>query len=110
MSHQHEKMMGQASGQKTLSGYITGLALSIILTLLAFGIVEKRLLSDANLYIALTVLAVAQLFVQSICFLRLNCSTEGRWNLFPFIFTVLIIAIIVGGSLWIMYNLNINMS
>ena len=94
---------------KTLGAYITGLVLCIILTLAAFGIIEKRVFSDTNLYIAVSVLAIVQLFVQSICFLRLNASPEGRWNLMPFLFAILIVSIVVGGSLWIMYNLNYNM-
>lgn len=92
--------------QKTLSSYIIGLISCIVLTLVAFGIVETHALSNMNLYIALSVLAIAQLFIQSLCFLRLNASPEGRWNLLPFLFAILIIAILVGGSLWIMYNLN----
>src|SRR5579872_4265758 len=99
-------MSQHESGQKTLSSYVVGIILCIVLTLIAFGLVEKRLLTDTMLYIALSALAIVQLLVQSICFLRLNSSKEGRWNLLPFLFTILIIAILVGGSLWIMYNLN----
>src|SRR5690348_8993633 len=108
MSH-HEAKIEQVSGQKTIQSYVIGFVLCVILTLMAFALVEMRLLTDANLYIALAMLAMAQLFVQSICFLRLNASSEGRWNLLPYLFTILIIAIFVGGSLWIMYNLNYNM-
>lgn len=103
-------MSQHESGQKTLSSYVVGIILCIVLTLIAFGLVEKRLLTDTMLYITLSALAIVQLLVQSICFLRLNVSKEGRWNLLPFLFTILIIAILVGGSLWIMYNLNYNMS
>jgi cytochrome o ubiquinol oxidase operon protein cyoD len=39
----------------------------------------------------------------------MNTSSEERWNLVALVFTVLIIAIVVVGSLWIMYNLNVNM-
>lgn len=107
---QDKTIISQGSGQKTLSGYVIGFILSLILTLMAFGMVEMQLLSQSNLYISLSLLAITQLFVQSVCFLRLNASKEGRWNLLPFLFALLIIAILVGGSLWIMYNLNINMS
>lgn len=94
---------------KTLKSYLTGLSLSLVLTAVSFGLVAKHLLSTTNLYIVLTALAVAQLFAQVICFLRLNVSQEGRWNTMPFIFTFVIVGILVGGSLWIMYNLNMNM-
>ena len=39
----------------------------------------------------------------------MNTASEERWNLIAFLFTLLIIGIVVVGSLWIMYNLNINM-
>jgi cytochrome o ubiquinol oxidase operon protein cyoD len=94
---------------KTLTAYITGLALSLILTVLAFVLVGKHLLSDTSLYIAVAVLALIQFCVQSLCFLRLNAGPEGRWNLYPFIFAVFVVFVVVGGSLWIMYNLNYNM-
>lgn len=106
----HTQVIAQQDGnQKTLGSYVTGLILSLLLTLAAFGLIEKRILTDAHLYIALAVLAITQLFVQSLCFLRLNASAEGRWSLMPFLFCILIIAILVGGSLWIMYNCNFNM-
>ena len=95
--------------QKTLSSYVIGLVFSMILTLMSFGLIEKRIFTTKYLYISLAALAIAQLFVQAICFLRLNSSSEGRWSLMPFIFCVLIIAILVSGTLWIMYNCNYNM-
>jgi cytochrome o ubiquinol oxidase operon protein cyoD len=39
----------------------------------------------------------------------LNTSSSERWNLVAFVFTALIIAILVIGSIWIMWNLNQNM-
>ncbi|MFZ2316120.1 MAG: cytochrome o ubiquinol oxidase subunit IV [Gammaproteobacteria bacterium] len=98
------------SGQKTLSGYLIGFGLCIILTIASFGLVVKQVLTETNLYIALSVLAVIQLIVQSVFFIRLNASKEGQWNLLPFLFILLIIGILVGGSLWIMYNLDFNMA
>lgn len=107
MAHEHHDMsIANASDRKTLSSYIVGLGLSIVLTLMAFGLVGKRIFSDKYSYIVLALLAVIQLIVQAVCFLRLNNSREGQWNLMPFLFTLFIIAILVCGSLWIMYNLN----
>lgn len=110
MSHQHETQVEYGGKQKTFAAYIFGYILCILLTLAAFALVEVRVLTDTYLYFSLAALAIAQLFVQSICFLRLNLSYEGRWNLWPFLFSILIILILVSGSLWIMYNLNYNMS
>lgn len=96
-------------GKKTLKSYITGLGLSLVLTLMSFGIVMHRLFSVKWTFIALATLAILQLLAQVVFFLRMNTNPEGRWNSMPFIFTLIIIAILAGGSLWIMYNMNYNM-
>lgn len=106
----HHETTAHSTGEKTLKSYVLGLILCIILTFIAFAFVQKQLLSATGLYITLSILAIVQLFVQSVCFLSLNSSHEGRWNLLPFLFTILIIAILAGGSLWIMYNLNLSMN
>ena len=109
MSDHAETKLKYGAKVKTLQSYLTGLFLSLMFTLIAFGLVGMHLLSTEGLYIALTILAVMQLFAQVICFLRLNVSREGQWNTMPFIFTFVIVAVLVGGSMWIMYNLNVNM-
>lgn len=53
--------------------------------------------------------AIVQILVHLVCFLHMNTFSDDRWNLVAFLFTMLIIGIVVIGSLWIMYNLNINM-
>src|SRR3990167_5676858 len=109
MSDHSAQTMKYGAKAKTLKSYLIGLFLSLIFTFTAFTLVGKHLLGIEGLYITLTALAVAQLFAQVICFLRLNVSEEGRWNTMPFIFTFIIVGVLVGGSLWIMYNLNMNM-
>lgn len=108
MSHHHDEVE-EATSPKTLTAYLTGLGLCLIFTFMAFGLVEMHLASDANLYILLTVLAIAQLFVQSVCFLGLNGKRAGSWNVLPYLFTIFIIAILVFGTLWIMISLDFNM-
>ena len=115
-THHDTHNVPSTGGVKTLPAYIAGLIMSLLLTLAAFGIVAAHLyqptllnMSNGAVYISIAVLAVVQLFVQVVCFLRLNASPEGKWELMPFLFTLLIAAILVSGSLWIMYNLNYNM-
>jgi cytochrome o ubiquinol oxidase operon protein cyoD len=36
-------------------------------------------------------------------------SAEQRWNVLAFSFTVMILAIVVAGSIWIMHNATANM-
>jgi len=109
MSDHSAEHFEHGGSQKTLGAYLTGFSLCLVLTMAAFALVQWKLLAGVSLYLALSVLALIQLLVQVICFLRLNVSEEGRWNLLPFLFTLLIIVILAGGSLWVMYNLNYNM-
>ncbi len=98
------------NGQPTIRNYIIGFIVSIILTYTAFAFVEQRIFTGQDLYIAIALLALAQLLVQAIFFLHLNAKDEeSRWDLVVFVFTLLIVTILVSGSLWIMYNLNYNM-
>ncbi len=106
---EHTSTATYGTGRKTLKSYIIGLSLSLIFTFIAFGIVGHHAMANTAIYIALAVLAVSQLFAQVVFFLRLNASAEGRWTLMPFLFAILIVAVLAGGSLWIMYNLNYNM-
>jgi len=109
MSDHATTQMKYGAKAKTLKSYMTGLTLSLIFTFSAFAVIGKHLLSVPASYITITALAVAQLFAQVICFLRMNVSREGNWNTMPFIFTFIVVGVLVGGSLWIMYNLDVNM-
>lgn len=109
MPEHPENSFDYGGSQKTLGSYLLGFSLSLLLTVAAFAMVQWKWFSEIYLYLALSILALAQLLVQTLYFLRLNVSAEGRWNLLPFLFTLLVIVILAGGSLWIMYNLNYNM-
>ncbi|MCK5819488.1 MAG: cytochrome o ubiquinol oxidase subunit IV [Psychromonas sp.] len=105
----NELVTRNKQGVKTLTSYIIGLVLSLLLTVTAFTIVGRHMMTTEHLYIYVMLLAIIQLFVQIVCFLRLNASPEGRWELMPFIFAVVIVLVLVTGSIWIMLNLNYHM-
>jgi len=93
--------------RKLMKSYIIGFVLALIYVCAAYAIVVEHLLAGESLYVGLAVLLVLEILVLVICFFRLNRATEDdRWNLITFIFTLIIMAIVVTGSLWIMYNLN----
>lgn len=122
------KDISSGMSKKSLSAYLIGFGLSLLLTVLAFGaaymgshgdeMIKLRSylsmgatkIDEMHIYIALAVLAVVQLYVQVICFLRLNMRTkEGLITSMSFIFTLFVVFILVGGTFWIMWNLNYNM-
>lgn len=106
MSHSVDSSGASHGSVKT---YMTGFILSVILTLIPFWMVMNGAASHSTLVTVVVATAVVQILVHLICFLHMNTSSEERWNLVAFVFTVLIIAIVVVGSIWIMWNLNQNM-
>ncbi len=107
MSNAHTSASGASHG--SLKSYIVGFILSILLTIIPYFLVLNHGLSHDSTILAIVVLGIGQLLVQLVFFLHLNTSSEQRWNLMTFVFTVLILLIVVVGSLWIMWNLDYNM-
>ncbi|MCP1065001.1 cytochrome o ubiquinol oxidase subunit IV [Serratia symbiotica] len=109
MSHSfHETSHGGAS-HGSVKSYLIGFILSIILTVIPFTMVMNDSASHATILAVVIGTAVIQVLVHLIYFLHMNTSSEKRWNLVALLFTAIVIGIVVVGSLWIMYNLNINM-
>ncbi|MEJ0021845.1 MAG: cytochrome o ubiquinol oxidase subunit IV [Candidatus Doudnabacteria bacterium] len=94
----------------TFKSYFLGFVLSAALTLTAFIAVIRHLLPASNLIFVIMGLALIQLWVQLVFFLHLDYEKGPRWNLAIFISTIGIILIVVVGTLWIMKNLNYNMT
>jgi len=87
--------------------YFTGFLLAIALTLVPFGLVMTH--SSVGTPLIIAVFALAQIGVHIVYFLHVNRSEEQRWNLTALIFTAIVVCIILGGSIWIMHNLYVNM-
>jgi len=89
--------------------YVVGLLLSIALTVVPFGIIMLDLISGTPAVAIILVCAVAQLLVQLVFFLHMNTSSEQMWNTTSAVFIVVLVAILIVGSIWIMAHLNHNM-
>jgi len=103
----HEAHATGAHG--TVKSYLTGFVLSVILTALPFALTMGHILPAATLIPVVVFLAVVQILVHLYFFLHMNASSSQVWNNAAFVFTVLIVAILIIGSLWVMYHLNSNM-
>ena len=103
--HAHGDSHGGAHGSR--KSYITGFLLAIALTIVPFGLVMTHAALGTPTIIA--VFALAQIGVHIVYFLHVNRSAEQRWNLMALVFTAIVVCIILGGSIWIMHNLYINM-
>jgi cytochrome o ubiquinol oxidase operon protein cyoD len=105
--HDHTNAAGASHG--SLKQYIIGFILSVILTLIPFGMVMNGGFDRTPVLWTIAVTAVAQVLVQLVFFLHMNSSSEQRWNLIAFMYTILTIATLIIGSIWIMNYLHYNM-
>jgi cytochrome o ubiquinol oxidase operon protein cyoD len=119
MSDQQYELHGQAEvapgdeaevsiGQRLL-GYVTGLGLAILLTATSFFIAGTDLVWQPSIPVAIIVLAIGQMGVHLVFFLHITTGADNTNNILALAFGLLIILLVIGGSLWIMANLNHNM-
>lgn len=91
--------------QGTVSPYIWGVVLSILLTLAAYFITVNKVLTGNVLFTALIVLGGIQVILQLVLFLQVGGEGKPYTRLFYFIYMVCIGSIIIAGTLWIMDSL-----
>ena len=103
-SHGHEAAHG------TLKSYMTGFVLSVILTAIPFWLVMADVLDSKAATVAIIMaLAAVQIVVHMVYFLHMNSKSEGGWTILALIFTIIVVAIALSDSLWVMHHLNTNM-
>lgn len=98
--------------RRGIAGYITGFLLSLLLTMMAYFLVQLHLstghiaVTHEKLFALLALFAVTQFVVQAWYFLHLGEEQRPRWNALAFGFMLLVVVLFVGGSLWIMKHLD----
>ena len=107
MEDAHFDSIGASRG--SFKSYAIGFVLSIVLTGIAFALVVTGALSRPLVLMGLLGATVFQILVHLHFFLHLDTSSSARWNILALLFTLLIMMLFVGGTLWIMYNLNYRM-
>jgi len=86
-----------------------GFIVSLILIAASYRIVTHSHLSNTWLIASVIVLGCTQALLQLIFFLQVGLEAKPHWNTIMFLFMVLLVVILVGGSLWIMHNLSYNL-
>ena len=110
----HEDAHGDDHGDSgyhaTVKGYVKGFVLSVILTAIPFWLVMAKVLPTPGATAAAVLfLAGLQIIVHMVYFLHMSSKVEGGWSLLALIFTAAVLAIMLSGSIWVMYHLNTNM-
>lgn len=90
----------------SVKSYMIGFVLSVILTAIPFGLVMYPSLPKDLTVMIVVALAVIQVVVHLVYFLHMDRSKEQRSNVTTFLFTTLVIALLVGLSLWIMFSIH----
>ena len=103
-----ERLDGSGVAQG-VRGYLIGLVLAAGLTAASFYFCFSGLIYGPAIPAALVALAVAQMGVHLVFFLHLTTGPDNTNNALALAFGVLIVTLVIGGSLWIMANLNHNM-
>ena len=97
------------SAKLRLLGYLVGLGLAILLTATSFFVAGTDLVWQPSIPVAIIVLAIAQMGVHLVFFLHITTGPDNANNVLALAFGLLIVFLVIGGSLWIMANLNHNM-
>jgi cytochrome o ubiquinol oxidase subunit IV len=97
------------SVREGVQGYLMGFALAALLTVASFYILHTNLIWGPGIVVMLVVLAIAQIGVHLVFFMHLTTAPDNTNNVLALAFGVLIVALIIIGSIWIMGHLNARM-
>lgn len=100
---------GHAEAHASRRTYLIGFLLSVVLTALPFWLVMTGMLAPQVTAAAVVTCAIVQIMVHTFCFLHVNARSEGGWTLMAYVFTAVMVLIVIAGSLWIMHHLDLNM-
>lgn len=104
MSANHD----HAASHGSMKSYVVGFVLAAILTIIPFWAVMNHSVTGSSAVMLIMGAAAVQMIVHLIFFLHIDGSTD-RWTVLALVFTGIVLAILIGGSLWVMYHLNHNM-
>ena len=107
----HKAVISEHSSDKEASvfSYSLGFILCVFMTIWAYMAVTGSLSRKTTLLI-ISVLAFLQFIAQTYFFLHLGNENKPRWRLASYLFMIMVVLILFGGSIWIMNNLNYRMS
>jgi len=86
-----------------------GFILSLLLTVSVYRIVTHHELTDSLLTLTVVSFCTLQALIQLFFFLHLGLESKPHWAMITFLFTLLVVVVVIGGSLWIMDNINYNL-
>ncbi|MGD8932028.1 MAG: hypothetical protein PVI52_05615, partial [Chromatiales bacterium] len=89
-----------------MTAYLKGFGLTLLLTLLGFGLVAAGTLPKSLVLPLIFLLGMVQILVHVLYLLRLDLTPENQPYLLTISSTFLILLTLVCGALWILYDLH----
>ena len=106
MTGQNKAQADEDMRNRETRKYVIGLISALCLTFLSFGLVWLKVMAPGTTLLFIAALALAQIVVHFYFFLHIDLKKSHRDDLHLVLFTSLIVALMVGGSLWILIDLH----
>ena len=95
---------------RELHSYVVGYGLALALTLVPFGLVAFTSIARTTLLWIIGSFELVQIIVHLRFFLHVDVSRQKREDLQLILFSTLILLIMIGGTIWIIFNLYTRMA
>lgn len=99
----------EAEKAHELRSYLVGFGAAVVLTAIPFTLVALKVASFGTLAWVIAACALVQVVVHFRFFLHIGWQRSTRDDLQLILFTTLIIALMAGGTIWILGNLHARM-
>ena len=96
-------------GAVTIKPYLVGVVLALVLTAIPFGLVAARTLRPIHIFFVIGAAAITQVVVHLRYFLHLDLKPWSQNKVIALCFAAIVLLILVGGTLWILFDLNYRM-
>jgi cytochrome o ubiquinol oxidase operon protein cyoD len=99
----------RAARKDELRDYVLGLVSALVLTGIPFALVAWTRLPVNTLLWTIAACGALQVIAHLRFFLHINLSKQKRDDLHLILFTIMIVLLMAGGTLWILFNLHARM-
>lgn len=101
--------MSADTARRELRLYLVGFSLAVILTAIPFAAVASGVVPRAVTGWLITVCGLLQAAVHFRCFLHIDFSRQKREDLQLVLFSVLLLLLMAGGTIWVLGDLSARM-
>ncbi len=96
------------SEEVTVKSYLVGVVLALVLIAIPFGLVAARTLPPKQIFFVIGIAAITQVIVHLRYFMHLDLKPSSQNKLIALCFAAVVL-ILLGGTLWIIFEINYRM-